>query len=195
MRVLCLLAWLCWSNAAWAHPILVEPLEVELTEKALIVRFRPSAQVVRAIAGLPEQPEWSATAWEEAAARFGPYALAQFAVAADGQRLVGRVISSTSPSLAAVRAEPQRIEEIRGHWELHFDLPPRAPGSAVVVHLRHRMLREVEYSRGVRWQLSFVLQSRPSATSPWKVSLLPPEATFLLAQEIPMPPPQDPFQQ
>lgn len=173
-----------------AHPVLTEAMSAQITPEAVIVRLQPSAQVIRAAAGLPEEPRWSEEEWQAAAEKFSVYLLEHLAVAADGQRLQGRVTFAQLPGRAALTAG--NLEKTLGAWEVRYELP-EASRKGPVVHLRHRLLTDRAYGEGVRWQLSFLLSHRTSPTAPWLLQPLPPEATFLLAATLPSPLPPDPL--
>jgi hydrogenase/urease accessory protein HupE len=146
-RCLLLASVLIWILGARteAHPV---------AQGSLIVTISPSQLTVRATVSLEEVIVASAYGPEatrailpaEAAAGHGPYLLEHVRIYADGRRLQGRRVQSTT---AGAEGKPQR-------YVYEFTYPLEKPGSEF--RFEEDVLNEFEFAPGNRWEASYIVE-------------------------------------
>jgi hydrogenase/urease accessory protein HupE len=131
--------------AAEAHPVAQGGLIITISPRDLSVRATVSLEeVLVASAYGPESTRANSPA--EAAARHGTYLLQHLRIYADGRRLQGRLIQSTTPG---TEEKPHRLI-----YELAY--PLEKPASKF--RFEEDVLNEFEFAPGNRWEASYIVQ-------------------------------------
>ena len=144
MLCACALLWIS-CNGAEAHPVAQGGLIVTIAPSQLTVRATVSLEEVLVAAAYgPESARAKSPA--EAAERHGAYLLEHLRISADGRRLQGRLVQSTT---TGPEGKPQR-------FVYEFAYPLEKPASEF--RFEEDVLNEFEFAPGNRWEASYIVQ-------------------------------------
>ena len=144
----CLFLWIL-SGVAEAHPVAQGAMLVTISPHQLTVRATVSLEEVLVAAAYgPESMR--AKSPVEAAQRHGAYLLEHLRISADGQRLQGRRVQSTTDS-----PPPQAGDNPR-HFVYEFVYTLDKPVSEF--RFEEDVLNEFEFAPGNRWEASYIVQ-------------------------------------
>lgn len=167
-----LAVWLGLASIARAHPILQNPMWIEVTPEELKVRLHVSVRELGVIQGVPISPNGvvSLEMAEEAAPRHSQYVLDHLHFRADGLPIGGAVERIIPPETVQSGAEgPDQSYFV---YELRYPLPQPPPA---VLTLRQSMCVEFPSAPGVPWDLSYAYRFGRYGETPKRFGVLPRE--------------------
>ncbi len=161
MLLACLFLWIL-SGVAEAHPVAQGAMLVTISPQQLTVRVTVSLEEVLVAAAYGSEST-RAKSPVEMAQQHSVYLLEHLRVSADGRRLHGRLVNSTT-------ASPRRVEDAQKyvppdssqardnprHFVYEFAYPLDKPASEV--RFEEDVLNEFEFAPGNRWEASYIVQ-------------------------------------
>lgn len=150
------------ATVAEAHPILQNPMWVEVAPDALKVKIFVSVRELNVVQGLPIAADGSVDAAlaAETAPRHSGYVLDHLDFRADGVALSGRVTGIEPPKETGKGPEgPDRAHFV---FRLEYLLTPPPAG----ITLSHTMVKEFPSAPGVPWDLSYTYRFGPPGATP-----------------------------
>ena len=161
MLLACLFLWVL-SAVTEAHPVAQGAMLVTISPRQLTVRATVSLEEVLVAAAYGSEST-QAKSPVEAGRQHGAYLLEHLRISADGGRLHGRRVQSTTDS-------PQRLEDVQKHvapdspqagdnprhFVYEFAYPLDKPASEF--RFEEDVLNEFEFAPGNRWEASYIVQ-------------------------------------
>lgn len=154
---------------AMAHPILQNPIWIELAPDRMKVKLYVSIRELNVVQGLPIAPEGTLEMGlaEESAPRHSPYVLDHLHFRGDGAPLTGRVLNIEPPKHVGKGSEaPDRAHFIY-YLEYQLTTPPAR------VTFSHTMVKEFPSAPGVPWDLSYAYRFGPVDAVPTQFGAIP----------------------
>ena len=154
--------WLLFAGQGMAHPILQNPMWIEVGPDLIKVKLYVSLRELSVVQGLPIAADGAVDGdlAAETAPRHSAYVLDHLSFRADGQPLTGKVSQIAPPKLIGKGVEgPDRAHFI---YRLEYSLaqPPAQ------VSLSHTMVQEFPSAPGVPWDLSYTYRFGPPDATP-----------------------------
>jgi hydrogenase/urease accessory protein HupE len=153
--------WITAAAVASAHPVAQGALDVRIAREHLTVRARVSVEqvFVESSLGTPARAADTLGALWPA---HGEYLLAHLFIAADQQRLTGRILGITPP--------PVPTADQMVLYELRYDFTAGAAPARLT--LQQDLLNEFTYAPGNRWEATFVARIEQEGQTPREGLLL-----------------------
>lgn len=148
MLLACLFLWIL-SGVTEAHPVAQGAMLVTISPRQLTVRATVSLEEVLVAAAYGSEST-RAKSPVEAAQQHGAYLLEHLRISADGRRLQGRRVQSTTDSPPPPAGDNPR------HFVYEFAYPLDKPASEF--RFEEDALNEFEFAPGNRWEASYIVQ-------------------------------------
>jgi len=157
------------AGPASAHPILQNPIWIEVAPDRLEVKLYVSMRELNVVQGLPIAADGSVdmAEAEEAAPRHTPYLLDHLFFKADGQLLQGQVEEVTPPKHVGKGVEGPD----RAHFIYQIKYPMPLPPARIT--FSQIMVKEFPSAPGVPWDLSYAYRFGPVGVAPVQFGALP----------------------
>ena len=138
-------------GAGWGHPILQNPIWIEVSPERLKVKLYVSMRELNVVQGLPIAADGAVDLEEaeEAAPRHAAYVLEHLRFCGDGRELAGKVQRIDPPKHVGKGVEAPD----RAHFIYWLEYPLAVPPAALT--FSHRMVVEFPSAPGVPWDLSY----------------------------------------
>jgi len=151
------------AGPASAHPVLQNPIWIEVAPDRLEVKLFVSMRELNVVQGLPIAADGAVdmAEAEEAAPRHTPYLLDHLFFKADGQLLQGRVEQVTPPKHVGKGVEGPD----RAHFIYQIKYPMAVPPARIT--FSQTMVKEFPSAPGVPWDLSYAYRFRPLGAPHW----------------------------
>ena len=154
--------WLLLAGTGMAHPILQNPMWVEVAPDVLKVKIYVSVRELNVVQGLPIAGDGAVdTALAvETAPRHSGYVLDHLSFRADGNPLSGTVTAIEPPKEVGKGMEGPD----RAHFVYRLEYPLAQPPAQIA--LSHTMVQEFPSAPGVPWDLSYTYRFGPPGATP-----------------------------
>ncbi|MES2709194.1 MAG: hypothetical protein V4726_21540 [Verrucomicrobiota bacterium] len=163
---------LVWLAAGWAgaHPMLQNPLWIEITPRRLAVKLQVSVRELCVVQGLPITVEGTVDEGqaEDTAPRHSGYVLDHLEFRADGGLLTGRVLGIDPPERIKQGGEGTD----NSHFTYRLEYPLSKP-LATGLTLTQTMVKEFPSAPGVPWDLSYAFRCGTAANPMKSIGVLP----------------------
>ncbi len=163
------LCFLLVARPAMAHPILQNPIWVEVAPDHMKVKLYVSIRELNVVQGLPitEAGVVEMGLAEETAPRHAPYVLDHLDFRADGVPLSGSLDRISPPKFVGKGAEAPD----RAHFIYYLEYPLAAPPARIT--FSHTMVKEFPSAPGVPWDLSYAYRFGPIDATPTQFGAVP----------------------
>ena len=157
-----LLLGLLLAGPALAHPILQNPVWIEVAPDRIKVKLYVSMRELNVVQGLPIAADGAVDPGqaEESAPRHSPYVLDHLDFRADGVPLSGKVGSIEPPKHVGKGVEAPD----RAHFIYRIEYPLATPPARIT--FSHTMVKEFPSAPGVPWDLSYAYRFGPPEATP-----------------------------
>ena len=157
-----LFCWALLTGVGIAHPILQNPMWVEVAPEKLNVKLYVSLRELNVVQGLPitAEGEVETALAIETAPRHSAYVLDHLVFRADGVPLLGKVVGIDPPQTVGKGTEGPD----RAHFVYRLEYPLARPPAQI--SLSHTMVREFPSAPGVPWDLSYTYRFGPPGATP-----------------------------
>ena len=154
--------WLLFAGQGMAHPILQNPMWIEVGPDLIKVKLYVSLRELSVVQGLPIAADGAVDGdlAAETAPRHSAYVLDHLSFRADGQPLTGKVSAIAPPKLIGKGVEGPD----RAHFIYRLEYPLAQPPAQV--SLSHTMVQEFPSAPGVPWDLSYTYRFGPPDATP-----------------------------
>lgn len=154
--------WLLLTGQGMAHPILQNPMWIEVGPDLIKVKLYVSLRELGVVQGLPIAADGAVDGdlAAETAPRHSAYVLDHLSFRADGQPLTGKVSEIAPPKVIGKGAEAPD----RAHFIYRLEYPLAQPPA--LVSLSHTMVQEFPSAPGVPWDLSYTYRFGPPDATP-----------------------------
>ena len=154
--------WLLLAGQGMAHPILQNPMWIEVGPDLIKVKLYVSLRELSVVQGLPIAADGAVDGdlAAETAPRHSAYVLDHLSFRADGQPLTGKVSAIAPPKLIGKGVEGPD----RAHFIYRLEYPLAQPPAQV--SLSHTMVQEFPSAPGVPWDLSYTYRFGPPDATP-----------------------------
>ena len=154
--------WLLLTGMGMAHPILQNPMWVEVAPDVLKVKIYVSVRELNVVQGLPIAGDGAVdTALAvETAPRHSAYVLDHLSLRADGVSLSGTLTGIEPPKEVGKGMEGPD----RAHFVYRLEYPLARPPAQIA--LSHTMVQEFPSAPGVPWDLSYTYRFGPPGATP-----------------------------
>lgn len=154
--------WLLLAGQGMAHPILQNPMWIEVGPDLIKVKLYVSLRELSVVQGLPIAADGTVDGdlAAETAPRHSAYVLDHLSFRADGQPLTGKVSEIAPPKLIGKGVEAPD----RAHFIYRLEYPLARPPAQV--SLSHTMVQEFPSAPGVPWDLSYTYRFGPPDATP-----------------------------
>ena len=154
--------WLLLTGQGMAHPILQNPMWIEVGPDLIKVKLYVSLRELGVVQGLPIAADGTVDGdlAAETAPRHSAYVLDHLSFRADGQPLTGKVSEIAPPKVIGKGVEGPD----RAHFIYRLEYPLARPPAQV--SLSHTMVQEFPSAPGVPWDLSYTYRFGPPDATP-----------------------------
>ena len=158
-----------FTGTAGAHPILQNPIWIEVGPSVMKVKLYVSMRELNVIQGLPIAADGAVdmAEAEESAPRHSDYVLSHLDFRGDGVVLPGKIMQITPPKFVGKGVEAPD----RAHFIFRMEYPLLVPPAQVT--FSHTMVKEFPSAPGVPWDLSYAYRFGPIDATPLKFGAIP----------------------